>query len=207
MFFHQLSPRFQLYFWMRNHWKRKINQIFTLLQAPPKISPMEIWEESVPQSKNMILEIKNRQFTWNSLKLMRWYLMPPLVKTILWKKLVNRSGKAPRSSLKVCGCPYREKKKRLIWSPCKDLREDRISHIMAHHMGFLYPQLGPQGQCLCVKRWQTELAIIVPAQPARWVSRRNPLVYQKSQTQDGQTSPHDSFCSNDLHQRTYFSSL
>ena len=37
--------------------------------------------------------------------------MPPLVKTILWKKLVNRSGKAPRSNLKVCGCLYRKKTK------------------------------------------------------------------------------------------------
>ena len=33
---------------------------------------------------------------------------------------------------------------------------------------------------------------------------RNPLAYQKTQTQDGQTSPPDSFCSNDLHQRICF---
>ena len=53
----------------------------------------------------------------------------------------------------------------------------------------------------------TVLAVVVPAQPAPSVSRRNPLVYQKSQTQDGQTSRPDSSCSNDLNHHKIHSSF
>ena len=45
-----------------------------------------------------------------------------------------------------------------------------------------------------------ELCSVSPVQPAPGVSRSSPLVYRRSQSQGGQTSPHDSFCSNGLQQ-------
>ena len=51
---------------------------------------------------------------------------------------------------KSWGFAFQEVYKRTCqgWSPGKDLCEDRIPHIMAHHMSFLYSKLGPQGQRL-----------------------------------------------------------
>ena len=126
--------------------------------------------------------------------------MPPLVKIMLWKKLVNRSGNAPRSNLKSWGFSFLG----LVWSPCKDLCEDRIPHVMAHHMSFLYSQLGPQGQRLFSRMNQVSSGSTSPVQPVLSESRRNPLAYPRNQTQDGQTSPPDSFCSNNLHWGIYF---
>ena len=45
-----------------------------------------------------------------------------------------------------------------------------------------------------------ELCSVSPVQPAPGVSRSSPLVCRRSQSQGGQTSPHDSFCSNGLQQ-------
>ena len=76
--------------------------------------------------------------------------MPPLVKVTLWKKFVKRSGKDPRSNLKqkIGYFFFYDKEKVSFHSPCEDFCEDRVPHVVAHHVSFLYAKLGPQGKGL-----------------------------------------------------------
>ena len=39
-------------------------------------------------------------------------------------------------------------RKSLFSSPCEDFCEDRVPHVVAHHVSFLYAKLGPQGKGL-----------------------------------------------------------